>query len=575
MPLINPVNLFDALDGTPQAGGSWKLFSASSWDGNLCTSADGFGYTNQAITPNVTLLAGGNDVVYVDFTGVSCGVSAEGDGTYVFHYTVGNGSCTATSVLTIDVIDNVVTIARYDEACVYHLDIVNPSTPTNISKKSASYNRVAPDIFLTNEWITPRLSYQARVTRTDLENCIAPNSVTMYTSNNTIGQLGTTFAANKPSGQSSATVDGPNVNHSISIDTSSWSSGAFIQSIKFYIGGAPVSVDFSYAVFASAPIAYAEDLQDGLIDAMVAVTGDNGLFNGSVTYGGGDLIKITMMCAHNVTGWCGINKDDVEVRLCLSGSCMGETCGVDGITCVYPEVQQSTGGLFTRFIGGLYTTPCGEDLSLDLSLCPNRNDIEFFDLSGCNYNTLALQDANGRGYYTASGEGFADAYKICQTQALSADSSNCPSPSYSWSPSGAGETIFADPDTPYVVTADCEECLDSSPEYCFPLANAIDANVLVCKEPSVNDTTVAMDVENSGCSAGTIDYSSVQFFDVDTFITPTYSGPSDIDLAIPADPVPSFYFMVYQVPDSLGRKSNFAVFSVRLFRSTGCCNELL
>ena len=575
MPLINPVNLFDALDGTPQAGGSWKLFSASSWDGNLCTSADGFGYTNQAITPNVTLLAGGNDVVYVDFTGVSCGVSAEGDGTYVFHYTVGNGSCTATSVLTIDVIDNVVTIARYDEACVYHLDIVNPSTPTNISKKSASYNRVAPDIFLTNEWITPRLSYQARVTRTDLENCSAPNSVTMYTSNATVGSSKASWGAGKPASASFSAPDGPYVTHSFEVNTSGWSAGtSYIHSIKLYIGGSPVTIDLSYAVFTSTA-QLVTDLQAGIVAAMNAVTGDNTYYNCTIGLAAGTNIKFTYQCAHNVTGWCGINKADVEVKVCLGGGCTGDTCGLGGLTCLTPSVTQAATGTFSRSIGGIYTTPCGDDLTLDFSLCPNRNDIEFFDLSGCDYNTLSLVDPNGRGYYTGAGEGINTQYKICQTQALSANSSNCASPSYSWSPSGSGETIIADPDTPYVVTADCEECLDSSTEYCFPLANDIDSNVLICKEPSANDTTVAINTENSGCSAGTIDYSSIQFLDVDTFITPTYSGPSDVDLAIPADPMPSYYFMVYQLQDSLGRKSNFAVFSVRLFRSTGCCNELL
>lgn len=585
MALTNPVNLYGELSSvcacTPDVGGTWSLTSAPAVPTfSLCVNKNGAGFSNESITALPHNMGGGSEEdIVIDFTGASCGGSNANDGVYVFVYTVGEGACQSSATVTVTLIDNEVSINRYDEACVYHLDIVNPSTPTNISKKIATYNKVAPDIFLTNEWITPRLSYQARVTRTDLENCIGPNSVTMYTSNATVGESHTAYTADKPAGVSSVGVDGPYVTQSFQIDGLSFSAGGYIKTIKLYIGGSPVTVDLSSIPYTTTISQFAIDLQAGIVTAMNAVTGSNTFYDCTVGLAGGTNIKFTYMCAHNVTGWCGINKADTEVKVCLSGGCTGDTCGVSGITCLYPSVTQSATGKFQRSTGVLYTTPCGDDLSIFFELCPNRQaDIEFFDLSGCDYNTLALVNANGRGYYTNAGEGTNTQYKICQTQSLSADSSStsCSGATYSWSPSGSGDTIVADSNVAYTVTADCQGCLDTSPEYCFPTADDIDANVVICKDtPNNNVTGVAMAVVNSNCSAGTIDYASVQFLDVDNFITPTYSGPSSVDLAIPADEMPSFYYMVYQVPDSLGRKSNFAIFSVRLFRSSQCCDTLL
>lgn len=580
MPFPNPVNLYASLNGTPQTGGKWKLVSATTWDGNLCTSSDGFSYSNQSITLNSTYLAGGSYLVYVDFSGIACGVSKEGDGTYVFSYTVGSGSCTATSMLTIDVVDNVVTIGRTAAVCSYFCDAVNPSTPTNVGKNDPTYNRVAPAVFLQNQYITPRVQYQARVTRSDLEDCISPGYAVAYYQNGILGLSQAAFAAAKGSGYVYG-IEAPHVDHYIELNLADWDTNSYVSSIKLYIAGSPVYLDVSYATYSPGSMnAFVTALNAGLAAAMTAITGDNGLYNASFNntslFGGDDTLRFTTTCAHNVTGWCGINKSDVEVHVCAGGGCTGDTCGVNGITCVYPSVEQEAAGLFSYYEAGIYTTPCGDDLDIYFNLCPNRSDIELFNLSGCNYNTLAITNVNGRGYDTSVSEGGGPAYSICETISLYADSSDCADPSYEWSPSGTGDTLSpASPDVPYTVTADCEGCEDTSEEFCYPEADDMPVNLALCKEVSVNDIPTSISASNSNCSAGTVDYSSVDFYDVPSIITPSYVSGSNIELAIPADPMPGRYFLAYRVQDSLGRWSNYASLEVNLNRSADCCNELL
>lgn len=577
MAFTNPVALYtehNALNGgTLPAGGTWKLDSASPYDGNLCTSADGVTFANQSITVGVTLLAGGASNPRVDFTGVACGVSAESDGVFVFRYTVTNGDCTASSTLTVTTINNVVTISRENDACSYHLDIVNPSTPLNITHKDGSYNKVAPNVFLTNEYVSARIQYQARVTRQSLENCSEGASVsTVFSANGTLGQSHAAWTALKPGGASFYGMSSPHIQHSVLLDVSGWVTGvSYISGLKTSAG----YVDLSSVLYTGTAGSFATALNAAIEGPMTALAGSNTLYNCIVGLAAGANIKFTFDCAHNVTNWVGIDKTDVEFQICLGGGCSGGTCGMNGITCITPAVTQAGSGAFGAVLSDVYETPCGDSLSIYFTLCPNRNDIEYFDLASSNFNTYALVDANGRGYNTAAAEGTNTQYAICQTIELTANTTDCPSPSYEWSNMETTQVIEADTDVGYTVTTDCEGCEDTSSEYCITQLNDVDAGFLICKDSGDNNVTIAMSASNSSCTSGTKDYSAVEFFDTPNICTPAYSSPQSVLVGIPTDVMPGTYFIVHRIEDSLGRKSNYAIMSITLFRSSGCCNALL
>ena len=578
MMMNNPVDLFAeyaALNSgfcTVEPGGYFAYLTNSGSDPlTLCVSADGISFSTQVLSINEPIVNVGTPTPFIDFSGAACmGGGAFGGTFVVFTYNLpaADGCIAQSKAFTVWLVNNSVYLVREDDACMYELWGVSPADGSDI----------IPDITMPSEWITPKMDVQVQVERRDVEpllnECLGPATIAY----DSLEYIGTPVAAyTGPYG----TVQGPIVTHTISTDTLQTTGiqiGGYIDYITIAgLGSVGMSGLIRNGVDHPHTTAGAQAYASYLSGALQTTLGMGNNFRIRIVNSGIYGFKIEATCANSV-GWYGLDKTSCTLSWCNAGGCPTPNAYRTSTT-----VTQTVGGDFSKNFPDVFD-PCDKSLGMWVQSCPLRADLEIFDLAGCNYNTLSLQNESGRRYYifdyhNALGEGVGRQC-ICQTTTIEIQGSGCATPPgpavFTWQGGGTNPKEFSpkDQDT---AESDCGGCV-AEVTYCLPEArdggHAGTAGLLcqTAMSSTLIQSITSLIEDCNGNSGGAMTLTSLSVHDVPAAFTSCTPAPGakTITSVHPADILPRTYYYAYKYTTTLLPFSNYGLIRVNILPGN-CC----
>lgn len=574
--MVNPLNLFDEFDdlnggGTP-TGGTWYLTSHPSGAPtlSLCISCDsGATWALTVITvgaPGVgtPICSVGNHTPLIDINGDvgGCAPLAYPDGAYVFTYKPPNNApCVSlTATLTVNVYTLGISLSRTSEACVYEAYAENPFVGGD----------TVPDILMPTDFITPYFLFDLNVDKRSIENCGSNSTV-----QTDVEYIGTSLI-DYGNGDS---ISGPKLIYRIETPTSAFSpaGGGYITALRLGLSG---DINLSSIVRGSGESIHlfasriAND-PGGLFDQLDTLVGADH-YEASVVAVTPNGIRFSFTCA-NSGSWEGIDKTDGYLEWCAAGGC--PPAGLVSTTAVTEVVS----GDFTKVFPSMYTTPCGDDLSVIIGACPNRSELEIYDLAACNFGTLSLINEAGRRYHVYDNGSDAEGgfrQNICNGVEITISASNCPGPigpaTYDWSSGSTDNPKLFDPLEEDNAQATCGECMISE-GYCYPLAGKTGhdglATGISCAVGASASHIISLGSVVENCDGDTITMNQLTVHDVPAAFTSSTpdAGTQRITNTVPADVLPRTYYVAYRYREAGDEWSNYELVRTNVLKGD-CCS---